>query len=74
VHHLRHSFAVAALHRWYLAGDDPQAKLPLLATYLGHVEPAHTHRYLHLTPDLRQAASRRFHDRFGRLLLRGGVS
>jgi integrase len=74
VHHLRHSFAVAALHRWYLAGDDPQAKLPLLATYLGHVEPAHTHRYLHLTPDLRQAASRRFHDRFGRLLLRGGAS
>jgi integrase/recombinase XerD len=74
VHHLRHSFAVAALHRWYLAGHDPQSKLPLLATYLGHVEPAHTHRYLHLTPDLRRAASRRFHDRFGRLLARGGVS
>jgi integrase/recombinase XerD len=74
VHHLRHSFAVAALHRWYLAGHDPQSKLPLLATYLGHVEPAHTHRYLHLTPDIRRPASRRFHDRFGRLLTRGGVS
>src|SRR5207245_9259480 len=37
LHDLRHSFAVAALHRWYRQGLDVQSKLPHLATYLGHV-------------------------------------
>jgi hypothetical protein len=58
---LRHSFAVAALHRWYRQGAEVQTKLPHLATYMGHICPASTHHYLRLTPDLRQAASRRFH-------------
>jgi integrase/recombinase XerD len=61
LHDLRHSFAVAALHRWYREGVEVQAKLPHLATYLGHVCPVSTHHYLHLTPDLREAASQRFH-------------
>ena len=61
LHDLRHSFAVAALHRWYRHGADVQSKLPHLATYMGHVCPASTYHYLTLTPDLRQAASRRFH-------------
>lgn len=61
IHDLRHSFAVAALHRWYKQGVEVQAKLPHLATYLGHVCPVSTHHYLHLTPDLREAASQRFH-------------
>jgi integrase/recombinase XerD len=74
VHHLRHSFAVAALRRWYAAGQDPQSKLPFLSTYLGHAEPAHTYRYLHLTPDLGRAAARRFHDHFGRFLFKGGAA
>ena len=74
IHHLRHSFAVAALQRWYLEGDDPQSKLPYLATYLGHVSPAATHHYLQLTPGLREAANQRFHDRFGQLLGKGGAS
>ena len=26
-----------SLLRWYRVGDDPQAKLPLLATYMGHI-------------------------------------
>jgi site-specific recombinase XerD len=74
VHHLRHSFAVAALHRWYVAGHDPQSKLPHLATYLGHVSAASTHCYLHLTSGLREAVNRRFHNRFGHLLGKEGVS
>jgi len=61
LHDLRHSFAVAALHRWYRQGAEVQTKLPHLATYMGHICPASTHHYLRLTPDLRQAASRRFH-------------
>jgi integrase len=74
VHHLRHSFAVAALHRWYVDGHDPQSKLPHLATYLGHASAASTHCYLQLTPGLREAANRRFHDHFGHLLGKGGAS
>jgi site-specific recombinase XerD len=61
LHDLRHSFAVAALHRWYRQGADAQIKLPYLATYMGHLCPASTHYYLRLTPDLRRAAGRRFH-------------
>jgi integrase len=61
LHDLRHSFAVAALHRWYRQGVDVQARLPQLATYMGHVCAISTHHYLHLTPDLREAASQRFH-------------
>ena len=74
LHDLRHSFAVAALQRWYAQRLDAQAKLPHLATYLGHVNPVSTHYYLRLTPELRAAASERFQQRFGNLLHSGGVA
>jgi hypothetical protein len=34
--------------------------LPQLATYLGHLDIRSTQRYLQMTPELLQAASRRF--------------
>ena len=74
VHDLRHSAAVLMLQRWYAQGADVQAKLPYLAAYLGHVSAVSTHYYLKLTPELRQVASQRFHQRFGALLVRGGVA
>ena len=37
LHDFRHTFAVQALQRWYRAGADVNAKLPLLPTYMGHV-------------------------------------
>lgn len=61
LHDLRHSFAVEALNRWYGQGITPHSKLQHLATYLGHVSPVSTYHYLRLSPELRQAASRRFH-------------
>jgi integrase/recombinase XerD len=61
LHDLRHSFAVAALDRWYRHGVDMQGKLPQLATYLGHVSIVSTHYYLRLSPELGQSASQRFH-------------
>ena len=73
IHDLRHSFAVAALQRWYEQNDNVQARLPHLSTYLGHVSPAASHYYLHLTPALRSAASKRFHHAFGRVAKVGGV-
>jgi integrase/recombinase XerD len=35
-HDLRHTFAVATLLGWYRSGEDVQAKVPALSTYLGH--------------------------------------
>lgn len=72
VHDLRHSCAVLVLQHAYAHGVDVQAKLQHLATYLGHVSAVSTHHYLKLTPELRQAASQRFHQRFASFLTRGG--
>ncbi len=73
LHDLRHSFAVGALQRWYAQGINVQAKLPHLATYLGHANLACTHYYLKLTPELRQAATQRYHNRFATLFTAGGA-
>jgi integrase/recombinase XerD len=62
IHGLRHTFAVATLLGWYRAGDDVMAKVPLLSTCLGHVDPVATYWYLQATPDLlAQAVSRLEH-------------
>ena len=61
------------LQHWYAHGVDVQAKLPYLAAFLGHVNAASTHYYLKLTPELRQAASERFHKRVTPLWT-GGVA
>ena len=68
IHDARHSFAVNALLRWYRAGVDVEAKLPLLATYLGHGSPVSTHYYLHFIQPLRTAASERFANHYGELI------
>jgi len=60
LHDLRHAAAVHRLVAWYQEGADVQRLLPNLATYLGHVNVAATQRYLTMTPELLQAASRRF--------------
>lgn len=60
VHDLRHAFAVNALLRWYRAGVDVQARLPCLATYMGHVSIVSTHYYLRFVEELAAAASERF--------------
>lgn len=68
IHDFRHSFAVNTLLRWYRAGVDVEAKLPLLATYLGHGSAVSTHYYLHFIEPLRSAASERFANRYGELV------
>ena len=52
VHDLRHTFAVHTLLRWYREDADLNAKLPVLATYMGHQSMEGTQLYLHLTADL----------------------
>ena len=67
-HDLRHAFALSALLRWYRAGADVQAKLPLLATYMGHVSIASTEYYLHFIDQLASASSARFAASYGALV------
>jgi integrase len=45
---------------WYRAGINPQARLPYLATYLGHKDINSTLVYLTITQELLQEASERF--------------
>lgn len=61
IHDLRFTFAVQALSRWYRAGVDVQARLPALATYLGHVSVVSTQYYLTFFPATAEAAGERFH-------------
>ena len=60
VHDLRHTFACHALLRWYRDEQDIHAKLPLLATYMGHVSIVSTQYYVHFVEPLATAASERF--------------
>ena len=46
IHDLRHSFAVKTLLGWYRDGGDVAARMPLLSTYMGHVDPAASYWYL----------------------------
>ena len=39
LHDLRHVFTVATMLDWYRDGENVQARLPLLSTWLGHVDP-----------------------------------
>ena len=68
VHDFRHVFAVHALLRWYRAGADVHSKLPLLATYMGHVSIVSTEHYLHFLQPLAAAASARFAEHYGALV------
>jgi integrase len=58
-HDLRHSFAVRAMLDAYAAGQDGQARLTLLSTWLGHVHPASTYWYLCASPELMAVAGQR---------------
>ncbi len=70
-HHLRHSFAVGRLLRWYHEGGKPAANLMKLSTFMGHVEPASTAVYLTITAELLDAAACRF-EQFAAPLSGGG--
>jgi integrase/recombinase XerD len=59
IHDLRHTFAVKTLLGWYRDGGDVAARMPLLSTYLGHVDPAATYWYLSAAPELLGLAAER---------------
>jgi integrase/recombinase XerD len=59
LHDLRHVFTVATLLDWYRDGGDVQARLPVLSTWLGHVDPKSTYWYLSAVPELLALAAGR---------------
>lgn len=58
-HDLRHAFAVRVLLGWYCDGENVQARLPSLSTYLGHTKPTSTYWYLSAVPELMAIAAER---------------
>jgi integrase len=69
LHDLRGTFAVHRLLLWYEQDADLDAKLPLLATYLGHVSLRSSQLYLQLTRDLLGEVVRRHAAHFGHLIV-----
>lgn len=61
IHDLRHTVAVRTLLAWYRNGEDVQARMPSLSTYLGHREPSSTYWYLSAAPELLTLAAARQH-------------
>ncbi len=59
LHDLRHAFTVATMLDWYRDGGNVQARLPLLSTWLGHVDPKSTYWYLQAVPELLALAAGR---------------
>src|SRR6266581_2300065 len=70
IHDYRHLFALHRLRRWYRDGEDLDAKLPLLATYLGHQHLSGTQRYLHLTAEIFPEITARVNATFGEVIPR----
>jgi integrase/recombinase XerD len=66
LHDLRHAFTVATMLDWYRDGQDAQARLPLLSTWLGHVDPKSTYWYLQAVPELLALAAGRLEQADGR--------
>ena len=65
LHDFRHRFAVRTLIDWYRSGEDVEARLPVLSTYLGHVSVENTYWYLTEYPELMNLAVRRLNARWG---------
>jgi integrase/recombinase XerD len=67
LHDFRHRFAVETLIRWYRSGVDPERKIQVLSTYLGHIHVADTYWYLSACPALMGAAMNRLERRWSGL-------
>jgi integrase len=65
IHDLRHRFAIQTMLDAYRHGEDAEARLAVLSTYLGHVNPKATYWYLSAAPELLQLAADRLQRHLG---------
>ena len=70
IHDLRHTFAVHRLEKWFLAGEDVEAKLPYLSAYMGHTHLRDTYYYLRITASFFPEITRRLETRAARVIPR----
>ena len=68
LHDLRHTYAIHRMMLWYEQGAVMDVKLPILATYLGHVSLSSSQYYLRMTEELVGAVLRRYETRYGVLI------
>jgi integrase/recombinase XerD len=68
LHDLRHSFAVHVLLNAYCNGENVQAKLPILSTYMGHASILSTQYYLRYIEEVVGVASMRFEKHYSALV------
>jgi integrase len=64
LHDFRHRFAIETLLRWYRSGEQVTRRMPVLSTYLGHVNVSGTYWYLSNTPELMAAAGKLLENRW----------
>jgi integrase/recombinase XerD len=64
LHDFRHRFALKTLIHWYRSGQDPERRLPILSTYLGHGHVADTYGYLTACPELMGLVVKRLEKRW----------
>jgi integrase len=64
----RHTFASRTIASWLRDGQDVNASILYLSTYLGHAKPQNTYWYLSATPEMLNLACSRYEVKFG-----GGV-
>ena len=64
LHDFRHRMAIETLLHWYQSGEEIRRRMPVLSTYLGHVNVTGTYWYLSSTPELIVAASKRLEARW----------
>ena len=74
LHDLRHTFAGHRLLAWYREGNNINAKLVWLATYMGHVNIGSTQVYLQPTAALLQQVNDRFHRHYLQHVVNQGVT
>lgn len=60
IHDLRHQMAVKRLLAWHAENAEVDAKLPALATYLGHAGVSDLYWYFSATPELMAVVAERF--------------
>lgn len=72
IHDLRHTFAVHCLKKWANNGEQINALLPVLSSYMGHVNLSSVNKYLRLTADVFPDITRRVEKYFGYIIPNGG--
>ncbi len=72
IHDLRHTFAVHCLKKWVDDGEQVNALLPVLSSYMGHVNLGSVNKYLRLTADVFPDITRRVEKYFGYIIPNGG--